>query len=979
MKHYLSLFLFMLLSLLLCAQPVAEVRIGENIKYDGHVLRSSAAETWILWDDSALHGYEIHAQKYDSLGNAAFDPPLTIASSGNSVKLLDAVASSDNGLVLLFMQETGLGHNPVDFQVQKLNSQGQRQWTDSGIYVAQVADIKFPGSRLCANNLGGAFLAYNGYDSQGPTITRFSNYDAAGNNIWTADNEAGYYYSAYRDQLLLTAAGDLIINLYAWQNSYLRKVDNNGNTVGSFPMFAPDAVLPEDPLFQKAANGNILIYSANYDSVNPLSMQMMDANANLVYSTLKQLSMSSESSQDILKIEPLLAGGFILAYHSSYNDSGVLRAQRLTATLEPVWGSVNPLILTGEHQIVESALKVDSSDQAWLAVLRSSSNFDLMQVEMVKLNPDGSPAFSPQLVSSPTGFKTNIGYSLLTDKAMLFWHDDLGGQVSLRRQMFTANGDQLLTENGAPIVSKLDGDAEIYDIYSLGNRTVCLMHDTSGQNQQIYYQILDNDMSQYLPANGQALDLSDDCNQTILAAKVSPQNTLFIIYCKELYPAYELYVQELDTNGNTLHPGNGILLSSSNSSGYGVALGFADNSVCIYWTHSLGAPSYKRIIKGQKIEAGATVWGEGGIEIYDSIGKNVATMDAQGRYLIFKCDNYISHRNELRALYILPTGAVDPAWNPEGVLLINSDTWLTSIILGFKAGMIDDELYCFDFTKNLSQEYSLRAQKVDASGNTQWGDEGLQICFTDYLMPDLLSSIFTHEINILYRCPGQGIFLQKLDAEGNLGFAGLGISLPSSDTSYSPATLTQHANGSYSYFWLEYETNGKLSQEHMYIHPDGSFGESQTFHSANICDLRSVNCDNSAVLYWIQYNIDYLSYDENTLACICARAVSGPIANADITLEPMPMVSLSQNSPNPFTGSTRISYKLREASPVRLQIFNIKGQLVHELPSLEKAAGEHSWDWDGRDAGGKTCATGIYLYKVHSGRYSASKKMILLR
>jgi flagellar hook assembly protein FlgD len=91
------------------------------------------------------------------------------------------------------------------------------------------------------------------------------------------------------------------------------------------------------------------------------------------------------------------------------------------------------------------------------------------------------------------------------------------------------------------------------------------------------------------------------------------------------------------------------------------------------------------------------------------------------------------------------------------------------------------------------------------------------------------------------------------------------------------------------------------------------------------------------------------------------------------------MVSLMQNSPNPFSGSTRISYKLHEASPVRLQIFNIKGQLVHELPSLEKAAGEHSWDWDGRDAGGKTCATGIYLYKVHSGRYSASKKMILLR
>ena len=973
MKNYICLILFMSLSLLLCAQPIAEVRIGENIKYDGHVLQSSTNETWILWDDSAVHGYEIHGQKYDSLGNAAFDPPITIASSGNSVKLLDAVASSDNGLVLLFMQETGLGHQPVDFYVQKLNSLGQKQWTDSGIYVAQVSDVKFPGSRLCANNLGGAFLLYNSYDSQGPTITRFSNYDATGNNIWTADNEAGYYYSAYRDQLLLTDAGDLIINLHAWQNSYLRKVDNNGNTVGSFPMFAPDAVIPEDPLFQKAADGNFLIYSANYDSVHPLSMQMMDANGDLVYSTLKQLSMGSESYQGTLKFEPLLDGGFILAYQVS-SHSPELKAQRLTATLDPVWGSVNPLILTGEHRIVESALAVDSSSHAWLAVLRASPNFDIMQVEMVKLNPDGSPAFSPQMVSSPTGFKRHIGYSLLTDKAMLFWHDDLSRQASLRRQKFTAYGDQLLTENGAPIVSKLAGNAEIYDIYNLANRTVCLMYDTRGPNRQIYYQILDNDMNQYLPVNGQALDLSDDCAHFILAAKVSPQNTLFIVYRKN----NELYVQELDANGNTLHPGSGILLSSSNSSGYGAALGFADNSVCIYWTYSLGAHSYKGIIKGQKIEAGATVWGEDGIEIYDSIGKNVATMDAQGRYLIFKCDNYVLQRKELRALYIQPTGSVDPAWNPEGVLLINSDTWLSSLA-GFKAGVIEDELYCFDFTDNISFDHSLRAQKVDASGNIQWGDEGLQICFTDYLMPDLLSSIFTHEINILYRCPGEGIFLQKLDAQGNMGFAGLGVSLPSSETHYGAARLTQHANGSYSYFWLEYETNGKLSQEHMYINPDGSFGESQTLLSANISDMHSVYCDNSAVLYWNQYNIDYLSYDEIALACICARAIAGPIANADITTEPMPMVSLMQNSPNPFTGSTNISYKLREASPVKIQIFNIKGQLVRELPSMQKAAGEYTWDWNGTDGHGKRCAGGIYLYRIDAEGHSVIKKMVLIR
>jgi hypothetical protein len=84
-------------------------------------------------------------------------------------------------------------------------------------------------------------------------------------------------------------------------------------------------------------------------------------------------------------------------------------------------------------------------------------------------------------------------------------------------------------------------------------------------------------------------------------------------------------------------------------------------------------------------------------------------------------------------------------------------------------------------------------------------------------------------------------------------------------------------------------------------------------------------------------------------------------------------------SPNPFKGSTRITYRLPEPGAVKLQIFNLKGQLVQEHQLNQKAAGEYHQDWDGKDAQGNRCAGGIYLYKIHFGRYSAGKKMILLR
>ena len=975
MKNYICLILFLSLSLLLCAQPVAKVRVSENIKYEGHVLSNSANETWIFWDESVADGYEIHGQKYDSLGEAVFASHIAIITSEGSARFQDAVVSNDDGIVLLFMDEDDQWQ--ISLKVQKLNSQGLRQWTDSGIYVGPVPNVKTQVSKLCANNLGGAFLVYPEYSDQNLVITKCSNYDAAGNNIWTANDEIGLEYSSAANQLLLTDTGALIINIHSWQGNYLRKVDNHGNTVGSYPMFAPDAVIPTDPQFQKAADGNILIYSAGYYNDNILKMQMLEPNGNLAYSAFKELPLSFGYLHDVApQIEPLSDGGFIVAYVSladSYYNPFELRVQRMNAALEPVWGSENPLILTGDLRIVDCDLKVDASYNAWISVLKKTPNFEKMQVEMVKLNPDGTPAFAPQLVSSFTRYVTLPRYSLFTDKAMLFWSDTVGDQIALRRQVFSASGDQLLAENGAAISSKLAGSASLYGVYNLADRTLFLMHDSRKQNQQIYFQILDNEMNQYLPENGKALDTSDNFRHSILATKVSPQNTLFIVYNKKYeYANHEKYVQEIDASGNLLYPGSGILLTSSNSSSFDAALGFADNSCYIYWTHTL-VHNGLGVIKGQKIVSGAAVWQEGGSDIYYNVNKHVQAIDAQGRYLTFKCLNLTNHHNELRTLYIQPTGTIDPVWDPDGVSLINPDHWYITY-RNIQTGMIQDDLYCLILTSDQYEGYSLRFQKLDASGNILWGNEGIIFSSFDGYYPGIILSIFADQISVLHRYMNQGIFLQRIDRWGNMGFTEQGIAMPT----HNVAHLTQYDDGSYSYFWLDFHSFRESLLHHMYVNFDGSFEEGHLILAGSISNTSSVICENNTILCWEQNHTGNIAWEGDSISGIYARTIAGPIANADIVNEPMPMISLMQNSPNPFTGSTRISYKLREASPVKLQIFNIKGQLVRELPSMQKAAGEYSWDWDGADAHGKKCAGGIYLYKIDTGNHSASKKMILI-
>lgn len=83
---------------------------------------------------------------------------------------------------------------------------------------------------------------------------------------------------------------------------------------------------------------------------------------------------------------------------------------------------------------------------------------------------------------------------------------------------------------------------------------------------------------------------------------------------------------------------------------------------------------------------------------------------------------------------------------------------------------------------------------------------------------------------------------------------------------------------------------------------------------------------------------------------------------------------LNQNFPNPFNPVTTISFNLPVASEVRLEVYNILGQVVETLYEGRLSAGVHSYTWDG-----STAASGVYLYRLTAGDYIESKKMMLLK
>lgn len=83
---------------------------------------------------------------------------------------------------------------------------------------------------------------------------------------------------------------------------------------------------------------------------------------------------------------------------------------------------------------------------------------------------------------------------------------------------------------------------------------------------------------------------------------------------------------------------------------------------------------------------------------------------------------------------------------------------------------------------------------------------------------------------------------------------------------------------------------------------------------------------------------------------------------------------LSQNFPNPFNPSTTVRYSLPKQSDVRIEIYNILGQIVTTLLDDNKEAGYHTIAWQASDF-----PSGVYFARLEAGGRSENVKMVLLK
>jgi hypothetical protein len=135
-------------------------------------------------------------------------------------------------------------------------------------------------------------------------------------------------------------------------------------------------------------------------------------------------------------------------------------------------------------------------------------------------------------------------------------------------------------------------------------------------------------------------------------------------------------------------------------------------------------------------------------------------------------------------------------------------------------------------------------------------------------------------------------------------------------------------------------------------------------------------------LYWTAtYELDYMSgsnYVNKNLLFI-GDFTSGAIEKVVTDVKDRPIdqpleFALEQNFPNPFNPTTTIEFSLQEPSMVTLKVFDVLGQEAATIADEFMEHGVHRQVFDASHL-----SSGMYYYKIEAGKYSAVKKLMLLK
>ncbi len=440
----------------------------------------------------------------------------------------------------------------------------------------------------------------------------------------------------------------------------------------------------------------------------------------------------------------------------------------------------------------------------------------------------------------------------------------------------------------------------------------------------------------------------------------------------------DIYAQRVDSSGNILWDSAGVAISvlpldqerpQIVSDGSGGAI--------IMWEFKQGAAGETGLYAQRINSLGQVLWAVNGVPVVTSPSATPIqilpkiTGDGVGGAVIAWIENtldeYISAQRINSAGIIL--------WPQNGLPIITSslDKRFQNIINVGNGEFV----LCWN-EEFFFNEWDLRAQKIDTTGNIIWNNEGLVISSSDVsINPSAIA--YDNQNSVIigwedHRIQISGtIYCQKLSLDGNIQWQQNGIPVSSFNGLQGFVKLVCDSNGNTVVSWLDARSNPLWD---IYAQKfDGSGNRIWEQEGKAVSIATGLKSHQNII---ITNNGDYIvswGDERNPDPDIYAQSLDALVTSVNHSTSELPeLFVLTQNYPNPFNPSTSIQYTVSSRQFVRLKVYDVLGNEVATLVNEEKAAGTYAVEFNAKDL-----PSGIYFYRLQAGSFVETKKMILMK
>ena len=291
----------------------------------------------------------------------------------------------------------------------------------------------------------------------------------------------------------------------------------------------------------------------------------------------------------------------------------------------------------------------------------------------------------------------------------------------------------------------------------------------------------------------------------------------------------------------------------------------------------------------------------------------------------------------------------------------------------------DDVIVCFEEASGAMDSF-IKATRLDADGEFVWDEDFVTLCSVASSKVHSEASNFAYNQIICTweddRNGGNDIFAQNINMDGTLG-GGTTVFISSFTVTFFDENVYLNWRTEFeinNFGWYVYRSNIENFAQAELLNLELILGQGTTSQPT---DYEFIDDGDliSGETYWY-----WLEAVDNVGSTSIFGPISITIPGADIDDNEIIAGNYClTNYPNPFNPITNISYSIKETGNVIIEVYNFRGQLVKTLINEVKETGEHTTSWNGTDNSNKPVSSGVYLYKMKSGNYISTKKMILMK